>query len=116
MKTNDYISRDWLISVITEGWMKFDTEADTNRFIHLIRDIAPEVSGYAKWEKHSTRKKVCSNCKMPAPYIKHTSRYCINGYMLMWESKFCPNCGAKMDLEEEKNNDLCKNEKTDRAY
>ena len=26
---------------VNEGWIKFDTEKDKNRFIHLVRDIAP---------------------------------------------------------------------------
>lgn len=39
----DLISRKWLMEVINEGWMKFDTEEDMNRIIHLIRDIAPSV-------------------------------------------------------------------------
>lgn len=40
----DCISRQWLMECINEGWIKFDTERDTNRFIHLIRDMAPPVT------------------------------------------------------------------------
>ena len=39
----DYISSKWLLECIEEGWVKLDTEADTNRIIHLIRDIAPSA-------------------------------------------------------------------------
>ena len=28
---------------VNEGWIKFDTEKDENRFIHLVRDIAPSA-------------------------------------------------------------------------
>lgn len=39
--TSDTISRQWLLECVDEGWIKFDTEKDANRFIHLVRDIAP---------------------------------------------------------------------------
>lgn len=39
----DSISRQWLIECVNEGWIKFDTEKDENRFIHLVRDIAPSA-------------------------------------------------------------------------
>ena len=32
---------------VDEGWIKFDTEQDENRFIHLVRDIAP--SAQPRW-------------------------------------------------------------------
>ena len=28
---------------VNEGWIKFDTEKDTNKYIHLVRDIAPSA-------------------------------------------------------------------------
>ena len=40
---NDLISRQWLMECVNEGWIKFDTEKDENRFIHLVRDIAPSA-------------------------------------------------------------------------
>ena len=40
---DDTISRQWLMESVDEGWIKFDTEKDENRFIHLVRDIAPSV-------------------------------------------------------------------------
>lgn len=39
----DLISRQWLMECVNEGWIKFDTEKDENRFIHLVRDIAPSA-------------------------------------------------------------------------
>ena len=51
---DDSISRQWLMECVNEGWIKFDTEKDENRFIHLVRDIAPsakpEQKGYTKAE------------------------------------------------------------------
>ena len=40
---NDLISRKWLMECVEEGWIKFDTQEDENRFVHLIRDIAPSA-------------------------------------------------------------------------
>ena len=40
---NDLISRQWLVECVNEGWIKFDTAKDENRFIHLVRDIAPSA-------------------------------------------------------------------------
>lgn len=39
----DVVSRQWLMECVNEGWIKFDTEKDENRFIHLVRDIAPSA-------------------------------------------------------------------------
>ena len=40
---DDLISRQWLMECVNEGWIKFDTEKDENRFIHLVIDIAPSA-------------------------------------------------------------------------
>ena len=40
---DDLISRQWLMECVDEGWIKFDTEKDTNTYIHLVRDIAPSA-------------------------------------------------------------------------
>ena len=40
---SDSINRQWLMECVNEGWIKFDTEKDENRFIHLVRDIAPSA-------------------------------------------------------------------------
>jgi deoxycytidylate deaminase len=49
---DDLISRKWLMECVDEGWIKFDTEKDKNRYIHLVRDIAP-----------SAEPKTCDGCK-----------------------------------------------------
>lgn len=43
MDDTNTISRQWLMECVNEGWIKFDTEKDENRFIHLVRDIAPSA-------------------------------------------------------------------------
>lgn len=47
---DDCISRQWLIDCVNEGWIKFDTKKDENRFIHLVRDIAPSAQPECKVE------------------------------------------------------------------
>lgn len=38
-----------------EGWTKFGTEKDENRFIHLVRDIAPCAQPEQRWIPVSER-------------------------------------------------------------
>ena len=45
---SDLISRKWLVRCVEEGWIKVDTEKDENRFIHLVRDIAPSAQPYTE--------------------------------------------------------------------
>ena len=52
---NDYISRQWLVECAEEGWIKFDTQEDENRFVHLIRDIAPSAQPEQRWIPCSER-------------------------------------------------------------
>ena len=51
----DAVSRKWLIEAVEEGWIKFDTEKDYNRYIHLVRDIAPSVTLKQRWIPCSLR-------------------------------------------------------------
>ena len=55
---SDLISRKWLMECVDEGWIKFDTEKDTNTYIHLVRDIAPS----AQPETHEKRTETHGVC------------------------------------------------------
>lgn len=90
----DAISRQWLMECVNEGWIKFDTEKDKNRFMHLIRDIAPPVTPQPKtghWISHYDEDAKegwwheCDRC--------HAER--------AFYTKFCPDCGAKMITPQE---------------
>ncbi len=87
---DNYISRKWLLECIEEGWIKLDTESDTNRMIHLIRDTAPSADvqpvRHGKWvmtwhNLFRAKLPVCSYCDSYGVY----------------KTKYCPNCGARMD-------------------
>lgn len=93
----DVISRKWLMKCVNDGWVKFDTEKDENIFIDLIKDIAPSARPKGKWisvngSAHGVVSKVvkCSLCNKNAGLSEEYFWYL---------SKFCPNCGAEMDLE-----------------
>ena len=58
----DLISRQWLMECVEEGWIKFDTEKDTNIYIHLIRDIAPSTDAV-----EVVRCKDCKHSKYAEP-------------------------------------------------
>ena len=100
--TKDAISRQWLLDCINEGWIKFDTDKDANRFIHLVRDIAPSTQPEphkGEWLPDNNNayemRFVCSCCKESevVPTIGFTK------YRPLWD--FCPNCGADMRGEKD---------------
>lgn len=85
------ISRQWLMDCVNEGWIKFDTEKDENRFIHLVRDIAPsadiDLSGFSDklWKAAYERGKAevvrCKDCKHRDPEDKK----CDFGHDIIWQ-------------------------------
>ena len=65
---SDLISRQWLMECVNEGWIKFDTEKDENKFIHLVRDIAPSAHGGCdEW---------CTGCKEYDQQKHSCPRFC----------------------------------------
>ena len=88
----DLISRQRLMECVNEGWIKFDTEKDENKFIHLVRDMAPSAQPErkkGKWIGKYPVTSVCSECN----YLIHDSKVKAFAY--------CPNCGADMRGEQE---------------
>ncbi len=104
---NDSISRQWLMKCVNERWIKFDTEKDENRFIHLVRDIAPFAEPIdvhdrkvGKWTEkeviHAEEAKETitewQSCKCSV-----CGRYHTEPYMYYFnEPRFCSWCGARM--------------------
>ena len=66
---------------------KFDCLMNENRCINPAADVAPVRHGKwlptTKWWQGGSAWKQCSEC----------------GILHLGKSNFCPNCGAKMDLE-----------------
>ena len=66
---DDLISRQWLMECVDEGWIKFDTEKDKNRYIHLVRDIAPSVQPqYEEITPEEAASEIASGSIMSASY------------------------------------------------
>lgn len=94
---SDLISRQWLMECANEGWIKFDTEKDENRFIHLVRDIAPSaqperINGrWIPWDEGDYYE--CSACGVLWTFTDGTPEEN--------EANFCPVCGADMRGEQD---------------
>ena len=82
----DLISRQWLVECMDEGWIKFDTEKDENRFIHLVRDIAPSAQPEQRWIPVTERLpdelaevNVTWENTEPEPYYDFVKGHCFTG-------------------------------------
>ena len=88
----DAVSRKWLLEGVEEEWIKFDTEEDYNRYIHLVRDIAPSVMPERKKGKWI---KTNQSFVFPEKFKNYSCSEC--GYDVdKIKFNFCPNCGADM--------------------
>ena len=77
------------------------------KFIQDNKDEFPSVTPQPKigrWVEEKinewTRKVCCSECGGPPPFV-HVSNgdiYSAGGYGVLKKTKFCPNCGAKMEV------------------
>ncbi len=84
---DEYISREAAIEAVKHAWAK---GLEPSQYIEILpaADVAEVVHGRWIWNEEGEidweQFYRCSNC----------------GDKEYWESNFCPNCGAKMDLEE----------------
>lgn len=102
---DDYIKREQALKLIesggTWGWSK---NALYDEMKNLpAADVAPVV--HAKWENCDWVEPYyhgCGTIRIPNAGMKCTN--CVHVFKkdLLWKDNYCPNCGAKMDLEEDK--------------
>ena len=102
---DDYIKREQALKLIesggTWGWSK---NALYDEMKNLpAADVAPVV--HAKWENCDWVEPYyhgCGTIRIPNAGMKCTN--CVHVFKkdLLWKDNYCPNCGAKMDLEGDK--------------
>lgn len=101
---DDYIKREQALKLIesggTWGWSK---NALYDEMKNLpAADVAPVV--HAKWENCDWVEPYyhgCGTIRIPNAGMKCTN--CVHVFKkdLLWKDNYCPNCGAKMDLEDD---------------
>lgn len=76
----EYIEREAAIEAAKHAWAK---SLELSQYIEAIpaADVAPVVHG--RWKRYGRNLGECSNC----------------GEIVNIRYNYCPNCGAKMDLE-----------------
>lgn len=102
---DDYIKCEQALKLIesggTWGWSK---NALYDEMKNLpAADVAPVV--HAKWENCDWVEPYyhgCGTIRIPNAGMKCTN--CVHVFKkdLLWKDNYCPNCGAKMDLKEDK--------------
>ena len=82
--SKEYIGREEVILAVRHAWAK---GLEPTQYIEQIpaADVAPVVHG--RWIATHDEFCSCSVCKYPV-------------YVAWGQTKYCPNCGAKMDKEE----------------
>ena len=95
MEMSDLVSRKWLMECADEGWIKFDTENDTNIYIHLVRDIAPSTQPKAIRPKFVAEDRYLKNHFQTFPYCPKCN------YELETGDCYCRVCGCHLDWSED---------------
>ena len=111
MAKNDLISRSALMEILQERWRRIvDKNGEYDHYAAGFDDAisyvddAPAVDAvpvvHAKWVKDGERNTYCSHCEKYIPTVHFYEEY--QDYECEWdeeiyETEYCPNCGAKMD-------------------
>lgn len=78
-------------------------EISVLRLNRVIKALEQEPKGHWVEENiNGGRKVFCSECGCPPPfeYVSTGDVYSASGYGVINKTKFCPNCGARMEREE----------------
>ena len=112
---SDYISREAAIAYIREqseemgkafeelggeSGIYADAYNDLAEDFHRIPAADVEPVRHGRWVDYMVRDWRCSECGQKIIKVRNVDGYCYND-----KPNYCPNCGAKMDLEEENNDD-----------
>lgn len=84
---SDYIKREDALSAVKHAWAK---GLEPSQYIEIIPAADVKEVQHGKWEYIGTDKK---------GYVYRCSN-CAGRIGLDYETNYCPNCGAKMDLED----------------
>lgn len=95
----DYISRDAAKQILSVLLVKDAAECACN----LIDSVFPadvEPVRHGRWLDYMCRDWHCSECGEKISKVRNVDGYCYDD-----KPNYCFNCGAKMDLEDETNDD-----------
>lgn len=99
---SDYIEREFALNVLCRENCGHDYEANkcnncyTSNFINYLPTADVAEVKHGKWvEPHWRNSVSCANCSICGAEAYH---YDFHGVQKTY--RYCPNCGAKMDLED----------------
>ena len=72
-----------------------DAFADADAIAKVLYDAGYRKQSEGKWIKSKSGLYVCSECDKVCPYDAQADD------ISYWECKYCPNCGARMDIVEQ---------------
>lgn len=106
----DAISRQAVINLVVANHMELNgvgvvMYSPLYKDIKQLPPINPQEPKTGRWIEENineySQKVVCSECGCPPPF-EHVSNgdvYSANGHGVFNKTKYCPNCGAKMESE-----------------
>lgn len=95
----DYISREAAKQILSRLLVKDAAECACN-LIDCILPADVEPVRHGRWLDYMCRDWHCSECGEKISKVRNVDGYCYDD-----KPNYCFNCGAKMDLEDETNDD-----------
>lgn len=96
---SDYISRDAAKQILSVLLVKDAAECACN-LIDCVLPADVEPVRHGRWLDYMCRDWHCSECGEKISKVRNVDGYCYDD-----KPNYCFNCGAKMDLEDETNDD-----------
>lgn len=95
----DYISREAAKQILSRLLVKDAAECACN-LIECVLPADVEPVRHGRWLDYMCRDWHCSECGEKISKVRNVDGYCYDD-----KPNYCFNCGAKMDLEDETNDD-----------